>query len=80
MAMKPAGEVLRGLDIEELPEAETPLDLVSLIKTLDDEGEVQWYVRATSGVSDLELMGALMMELDRRRYHKASTFLDGGDE
>lgn len=78
--MKAAGEVLANLEIEDVPEGDTVLELVGLVKTLDVDGEVAWYVRCTNGVSDVEIMGALLMELDRRRYHKASTFLSTEDD
>lgn len=78
--MKPVGEVLANVEIEDVPEGDTVLELVGLVKTLDADGEVAWYVRCTEGVSDVEVMGALLMELDRRRYHKASTFLPQDDD
>jgi hypothetical protein len=79
-SVKAAGEVLANLEIEDVPEGDTVLELVGLVKTLDVDGEVAWYVRCTSGVSDIEVMGALLVELDRRRYHKASTSLANDDE
>lgn len=74
--MQKIGDVLTGIEIEDLPEGDTPMEIVGLVKTLDVDGDVAWYVRCSDGVSDVEVMGALLMELDRRRYHKASTFLD----
>lgn len=70
----PIGDVLPGIEIEDLPEGDTPMEIVSLVKTLDEDGDVAWYVRCSNGVSDVEIMGALLMELDRRRFFKASTF------
>lgn len=78
--MKPAAEVLANLEIEDVPEGDTVLEFVGLVKTLDVDGDVAWYVRCTEGISDVEIMGALLMELDRRRYYKASTFLAQDDE
>lgn len=58
----------------------TPLEAVCIIKALDEDGDDSWYVRCTEGIDDLELMGALMIELDRRRYHKAISFLTQDDD
>lgn len=74
------GDALPGIEIKDLPDNDTPMEIVALIKTLDVDGDVAWYVRCSDGVSDVEIMGALLMELDRRRYHKASTFLDTDDD
>lgn len=78
--MKPIAEVMANLEIEDVPEGDTVLEAVSLIKTLDVDGDVAWYVRCTNGVSDLEVIGALMVELDRRRYPRLLAQDEDDDE
>ena len=79
-AQAPIGEVLNGLTIAKFPKEYVVLDVVSIVKVLDEDGEVCWLARTSPGTGDLEALGALLVEVDRRRYHKASTFISTEDD
>lgn len=53
--MKP----LNGLEFIPLADGETPVDAIVLIKYLDPEGSMGWALRRTSGLPDVEVIGAL---------------------
>jgi len=61
------GEVLGGLRILPLPEGWTPVDTVSMVKCLDEDGQVMWSVRSTPGMSMEEVLGALISRTDLLR-------------
>ena len=58
------------------------MEVMCFVKAIDGDGDEHHFIRNSVGWSDLEIIGALLTELDRRRYHKATTFLpnDNGDE
>lgn len=77
---KPIGEVLggAGFDILALPSGWMPLEGVVLVKCLDDEGDLSWAFRTTAGLTDEELLGALMARTELCRMETVRTYLWGG--
>lgn len=70
------------LDLElqgELPEGWMPLETVSVIKCLDEEGNPAITVRTTPGWTEWEMLGALMATCDQLRSSMKSDFTDGRD-
>lgn len=53
------GEVLFGFDIEALPEGFTATAIVSLIGTLDEDGDPALSLRSSTNVSPWEMLGML---------------------
>ena len=53
------GDALRGLTIQPMPVGWTPIDLVCMVKCLNDEGRPLWVLRVTKGINEEELLGAL---------------------
>lgn len=61
----PIGTVLGdGFSIPPLPPGWTPLEGVVLVKCLDEEGHSSWAFRATRGLNDEELLGALLVRYE----------------
>ena len=56
---RPIGEVLSGLEVQELPEGYTPLEVAMMVKTLDPDGDVCWINRFSTGPHSIEFLGAL---------------------
>jgi hypothetical protein len=73
---KPIGEVLggAGFDILALPSGWVPLEGVVLVKCLDDEGDLSWAFRTTAGLTDEELLGALMTRTDLCRIDTVESY------
>jgi hypothetical protein len=74
---KPIGEVLggAGFDIQALPSGWLPLEGIVLVKCLDDEGDLSWAFRTTSGLTDEELLGALMARTELCRIDTVQSYL-----
>lgn len=65
----PVGDALPGISIYPLPDRWTPLSAIVLVKCLDEDGDPTWALRRTSGLSDEELLGALVIRTELlRRY------------
>ena len=79
---KPIGEVLggAGFDILALPSGWMPLEGVVLVKCLDDEGDLSWVFRTTAGLTDEELLGALMARTELCRMATVRSYLWGERE
>ena len=73
MEVKPA---IFGLDALELPEGYTPLEAVSVIKALDEEGRVSLLMRQTDGLNAWEALGMLEAGSTVTRDGLAAAFED----
>jgi hypothetical protein len=62
--VQPIGEVLRGLEIEPVPNGWTVVDALVLVKCLNAEGEPIWSLRFTDGLNSEELLGALQIQVE----------------
>jgi hypothetical protein len=76
---EPVGEVLRGLAIGPLPESWTALDAVCMVKCLNPDGHPMWSYRATDGINDEELLGALVMAIELLKSDMLSNWEDEPD-
>jgi hypothetical protein len=61
---EPIGEVLRGLEIDPVPDGWTVVDALVVAKCLNVEGEPIWSLRFTDGLNSEELLGALVMQVE----------------
>lgn len=67
-----------GLDVLSLPEGFTPLEAVSVIKALDEEGRVSLLMRSTEGLNSWESLGMLAAAAAVTREGLVSVFEDEG--
>lgn len=65
-----------------LPDGWMPLEAISVVKCLDDEGSVVLYLAGTETLSTWEAMGMLQAALDVNRDTLRGAFAvnDGGDQ
>jgi hypothetical protein len=56
------GDVLRGLEIDGLPDKWTAVDVVCMVKCLDQEGKPLWALRMSDGLNEEELLGTLVIQ------------------
>lgn len=56
-----------GVEVDELPDDITPLEVVVLVKALDQANDVCVYTRESASLSVWEAMGMLQMVADQRR-------------
>lgn len=70
-----AGDLLRGLHFEGLPDGWTPVDAVVLVKCFDEEGLPTWAFRTTDGMNDEELLGALTIRQELQRKKLLSEYV-----
>ena len=75
LSFRPIGAVLSGLELMELPEGYTPLEVVAVIKAIDEDGDVCWHTRYTKAPHAIEFLGALhaavaLMTTDIRRDYE----------
>lgn len=75
-----SAEALRGIEIGKLPEGFVPLGVVAMVKCLDVEGEACWLFRASDGINDMEILGALNAEHGRRLHFQATHTIDEDDD
>jgi hypothetical protein len=61
---QPIGDVLRGIEIEPVPEGWTVVDALVLAKCLNVEGQPIWSLRFTEGLNSEELLGALQIQVE----------------
>lgn len=69
MNTRPVADILAGLEVDELEAGDTPLEAIVVIKVLPantDEGTT-WAYRSTSGLTNVEEVGALTLALDSAR-------------
>lgn len=60
MVFRPIGELLPGLEIEDLEDGDIAVDAIVLIKVVNpDDVKPGWYQRATPGLTAMESLGAL---------------------
>jgi len=62
--VQPVGVVIPSLEVRQLPAGAIPLEAVLLIKAMNAEGQIRWYIRTTSGIEPMEL-GGMASTLDR---------------
>jgi hypothetical protein len=60
-------DVLAGLEVHALPENWTALEAFVLVKCLDEGGEATWSFRTTNRLNREELLGALVVQVERLR-------------
>lgn len=75
----PLTAVLPGMVITPLPEDHVPLEAVFLVKVLDADGHPIWLSRYTSGLSQVEVIGALITQSDLERHDYREGWEDEGD-
>jgi hypothetical protein len=61
---QPIGEVLRGLEIDAVPEGWTVVDALVEAKCLNTDGEPIWSLRFTDGLNSEELLGSLEVQVE----------------
>lgn len=62
---------LAGMDLEGgIPDMEQPLAGLAILKGLDSDGDVAFWVRSTEGVTRIEAMGMALYLLDSLRNAK----------
>jgi hypothetical protein len=59
---KPVADVLRGLEISELPDKWTAVDAICIVKCLSHEGKPLWAMRMTDGINQEELLGTMVIQ------------------
>ncbi len=62
----PATTLVFGVEVDELPEECTPLEVVVLIKALDEESQVCVYIRESASLTVWESLGMLTMVREQR--------------
>lgn len=77
---KPIGEVLNGLTIRPLDDGYTPLDAAVVVKTIDEDGDICWVTRYTSGPHTIEFIGALHSALGGLTHQVEATFVPDEDD
>ncbi len=68
-----------GVEVDELPEGVTPLEVVVLVKALDEAGDVCIYTRESATLTMWEAMGMLQMVADQRRNDCLESYEAGPD-
>jgi hypothetical protein len=66
------GKFWRSVTLEPLQHGWSVLETVCLFKCLNDEGALRWAVRSSDGLSDEEVMGALVTYTERLRIRLVS--------
>jgi len=72
--------MIYGLDADGLPENHIPLEAVSVIKCLDEEGDQVIFIRATDGLTAWEELGMLEIAKHTVEVELHEGFLSDDDE
>ncbi|RJQ67610.1 hypothetical protein D5S17_33510 [Pseudonocardiaceae bacterium YIM PH 21723] len=75
-----AGEVMRGLELQPLPEGWTPLEALTVIKCLDAEGEARWCTRWTTGINSEELLGVMVFQTELLKHDMLADWDEEDDD
>jgi hypothetical protein len=67
--------VIYGLETGPLPDNYTPLEAISIVKCLDDEGDVVLVNRCTDGLKVWDIVGLLTVTLDDARAAASESFV-----
>ena len=65
-----------GLEAEPMPEGWTPLEAFTVLKCLDEDGDVALLTRSTDGVRSWDAVGMLTAALDIQRARLRDGFID----
>lgn len=68
-----------GVEVLDIPEEAVAVEVIVLIKALDEDGDPSVYTRTSEGLSAFEAVGMLQLELDRRRDLMLDAFRADGD-
>jgi hypothetical protein len=75
-----AGELVRGLRVAAPPaEGSTPTAAVLLVRCDTREGGSEWILRATDGVGDEELLGALTARVEQLKTRLLARYEAGAE-
>ena len=69
-----------GLEIDDLDEGVTPIEVVVSLKGLDGDGRVILYERMSSGLSPWEAVGMLMTHADGLRQMLTASYESDDDD
>jgi hypothetical protein len=69
---------LLNIDVPDLPDGYTPLEIAAVLKCLDEHGEVTLCVRTSNGIMAWEVVGMLIAASDMARADLQTDF-SGGD-
>lgn len=69
-----------GLEIDDLDEGVTPIEVVVSLKGLDEDGRVILYERMSSGLSPWEAVGMLMTHADGLRQMLTASYESDDDD
>jgi hypothetical protein len=69
-----------GLESDPMPDNWTPIECFTILKCLDENGEVALLTRATEGISTWETVGMLTAALDTQRDDLRAWFLKEDEE
>jgi hypothetical protein len=67
--------VIYGLETGPLPDNYTPLEAISVVKCLDDEGDVVLVNRCTDGLKVWDIVGLLTVTLDDARAAASESYV-----
>lgn len=67
---------LFGIEVDDLETNAMPVDVIVFVKALDGNGDPTLYRRQSDGLGDFELLGILMVEVERLRDYIAGCFVD----
>lgn len=67
-------ELLFGIEVDRMYDGYVALEIIALVKCVDENGEERWISRTSAGVGDPERFGILTFEAERIRDYQVSTF------
>ena len=77
---EPIGDVLTGVQIREIPEKWAVVEAFVVLKCLDENGSPAWLMRATRGLADEELLGALLVHAEVVKAEIVSQYVDDEED
>lgn len=73
-------ELLFGIDVDAMYDGYVALEVIALVKVIDQDGVERWVSRTSAGISDAERFGILTFEAKRIEDYQVRNFERDGED
>lgn len=78
--MSDTRELIFGVDVDAMYDGYVALEVIALVKVIDQDGDERWITRTSAGISDPERYGILTFEAKRIEDYQVRNFERDDDD